>query len=86
MYHPDCKACKEFAFDYENLASYIKQKGIPIEVNAINYSKSDDLSLNVSAYPTFRLYYEVGKFVTFDENDLTLDNMKKWILKNELKL
>ena len=59
---------------------------MPIGVNAINFSTAEDLSLNIDAYPTFRLYTEVGKFVEFNEDDLNLDNMKKWLLKNELKM
>ncbi len=85
-YHPNCKSCKSFEQDYEQLAGYLKEKGIPIDVSAINFSKQDDLSLNIDAYPTFRLYTDVGKFKEFDGDDLTLDSMKKWLLQYELKV
>ena len=85
-YHPDCKACKEFAADYEDLATYMREKKFPIEVRAINFSKASPATLKIEGYPTFRLYTAVGKFIEFDGDNLSKNDLKKWILKNELKL
>ena len=78
-YHPDCKACKEFAPDYERLASKMKEKKANIEVSAINFSQYELEKLDIEAFPTFRLYTAKDKYVEFEKEKLDLVNMKNWL-------
>ena len=55
-YHPDCPHCIDLSSVFKRIAKDVKSKNLPLEVVAVNMSRTSDIAAGIDEYPTIRLY------------------------------
>merc|ERR1740117_2030087 len=65
-YHPQCPHCHTMVADFKKLAQDAKDKNLPLEIVAINMSKTDPEKAGIEGFPTVRLYTKEGEMKEFE--------------------
>ena len=86
-YHPQCPHCHKMVEDYKKVAADAKEKGIKVNVIAVNMSKTGKYAdeLQIDGFPTVRLYSAPGQFKEFDGEHRNYDGFVQFLKKEGVK-
>ena len=83
-YHPQSQECKSMVKDYEKLAQKVKELKLPLQVVAINMSKTNEKKSGIDKFPTVMIVDSkpLSDPVSFKGTDYSYAVLEKFLKDN----
>ena len=84
-YHPQCPHCHTMVQDFKKLAQLVKAKNAPVNIVAVNMSKTMTKDLEIDGFPTVRFYKGANKYDDCEQRR-NLEGFKKFLAAEGITL